>query len=155
MTVGTEREDIVFSVPGGPLAPSRVRSQAYDALGEHLSEDRLADLSLLLSEVVTNSVRHGRVAEDGRIDVTLEVKPTAVRATVTDTGVQGNIQPRTPDYEDGGGFGLFLVDMLASDWRAEHTPGLVVWFELSTEPSSRDRRRGPSASDRATEDAAP
>jgi hypothetical protein len=44
---------------------------------------------------------------------------------------RGVPRQKTPDYQDGGGFGLFLLDQVAESWGVELDPGICVWFELA------------------------
>lgn len=118
-------------VPGGPKAPSRMRSRLENELAGELGDERLAELNLLTTEVVSNCVRHGRVDDNGWITSTISVDAERVRVEVRDSSVpRGVPRQRTPDYEDGGGFGLFLLDQIAASWGVEHRSGLCVWFEL-------------------------
>ena len=93
-------------------------------------------MHLIVSEIVNNSVMHGRVGEDGWVEIECSVSGGVVRVEVQDTGVQGEPRRREPDFENGGGFGLYLVDALSSAWGVEHSPKLTVWFELSADPAS-------------------
>jgi anti-sigma regulatory factor (Ser/Thr protein kinase) len=108
-----------------------MRSRLELELAGALSDERLAELRLLATEVVSNSVLHGRVGADGWVSSTVSVGCERVRVEVRDSGVvRGLPRQRTPDYEDGGGFGLFLLDQLAASWGVEHNSSLCVWFEL-------------------------
>ena len=40
------------------------------------------------------------------------------------------VAPREPDREHGGGFGLQLVDKIATRWGVNRTGGTQVWFEV-------------------------
>jgi anti-sigma regulatory factor (Ser/Thr protein kinase) len=106
------------------------RAAVAAEIGDRVGEDELRDVHLLLSEVVNNSVIHGKVDEDGWIGIGVSLGDSCVRVEVRDSGEQGDPVPRDPDYDDGGGFGLFLVDAMASRWGIEREPGLTVWFEL-------------------------
>jgi anti-sigma regulatory factor (Ser/Thr protein kinase) len=117
-------------IKGGKRAPQQAREWLTDLLHDQLSADRLADLQLLVSEVVTNSVRHGKVGPDGHVEVAVMTRRGAVRVEVRDPGLHGRAAPRSPDFEKGGGFGLMLVERLATRWGIDQTPGLTVWFEL-------------------------
>ncbi|MEA2478617.1 MAG: serine/threonine-protein kinase RsbW [Thermoleophilaceae bacterium] len=120
-----------ITVRGGKGAAAEVRAELTDRLAARISPEQLADLHLLATEVVTNSVRHGGVEEDGEVEVTLGETGDAIRVEVRDTGVQGSPQPRPPEFSAEGGFGLFLVEEIAARWGVEHEPRLVVWFELA------------------------
>lgn len=126
--VGLELQEI--RVPGGPQAPSRVRSALDRGLGDELDDEQLASLRLLASEVVTNSILHGGVGPDGWITASVAVGIDHVRFEVRDAGGPSEPAPRTPNYDEGGGFGLFLVDKLAARWGVERSSDVCVWFEL-------------------------
>lgn len=121
-----------FRVPGGPTAPSQMRSLLDRELAGEVPDERLAELRLLTTEVVTNSVQHGRVGCDGWVSSTISVGQDRVRVEVRDSSrAAGTPRRKTPDYENGGGFGLFLLDEVAASWGVERDSGLCVWFELS------------------------
>ena len=62
----------------------------------------------------------------------MSVTGDRVRVEVRDSApIRGLPQRREPDYEDGGGFGLFLLDEVAARWGVEQESGLCVWFELA------------------------
>jgi anti-sigma regulatory factor (Ser/Thr protein kinase) len=126
-------------VPGGPEAPAQLRSRLERQLADELDAERLADLRLLATEVVSNSVRHGRVDADGWVSAAVSDADGALRVEVRDSSLQGQPEVRAPDYEDGGGFGLFLLDQIASRWGVERDPHLCVWFELPPEAQAAQR----------------
>lgn len=84
---------------------------------------------LLVSELVTNALQHGRqpmrlVAENG---------PTRLRVEIHDGG-DGRPAIRPVRADEPGGRGLRLVDALAARWETTLGPnGKCVWFELDTE----------------------
>lgn len=118
--------------PGGPSAAARARVAVEERVGSTVPDTRLSDLLLLVSEVVTNSVRHGGVDETGRVHLRLWLRTGYVGVEVRDSGRQGEPTPRAPDRSHGGGFGLFLVDQLAERWGTTHDPGLRFWFEVAS-----------------------
>ena len=116
---------------------------ARDAVLEHASDmpsGAREDLQLLVSEVVTNAVRHGG-AHDGRVIVlrVLEL-PGTLRVEVTDGGP--GFERHTPTPRTDGGWGLFFVDKLADRWNVERSDGsTLVWFEMDL-PSLDGQRTG-------------
>jgi two-component sensor histidine kinase len=82
---------------------------------------------LLVSELVTNSVKHAGAGPEDPIDVALTASADKVRVEVGDDGV--GFEPRTSRTEPGG-FGLMLVEKLADRWGIERTPRPCVWFEI-------------------------
>jgi anti-sigma regulatory factor (Ser/Thr protein kinase) len=94
------------------------------------------DAQLAVSELVTNSVRHAGLAPDDLIRVTVDWSGARLKVHVRDGGrgvrpttVSGSIRP-TPGAESG--WGLYLVDRVASRWG---TSADGYWFELRREPS--------------------
>ena len=89
---------------------------------------------LLVSELVTNAVRHARGTD--LIAVDLQAAPTWLRIEIQDTDRHWP-QPRIPDGFDESGFGFILVEALASNWGVRETAaGKAVWAELDTGPES-------------------
>jgi anti-sigma regulatory factor (Ser/Thr protein kinase) len=123
-------------IEGGPAASREARSVLAAELDERIEPARMADLHLLVSEIVNNSVIHGQVDEDGWIELEWDVSPERLRVEIRDSGVQGLPERREPDFVSGGGFGLFIVDALCSRWGVDHNPVLRVWFELALDGDS-------------------
>jgi anti-sigma regulatory factor (Ser/Thr protein kinase) len=85
---------------------------------------------LLVSELVTNAVRHA-VGETLRLVVMID--DGALRVEVHDPG--GGFEPQAPELDPArpSGWGLFLVDELADRWGVDATPLTRVWFEMDPE----------------------
>ena len=85
-------------------------------------------LALLLSELVTNAIQHGGAGPDGTVQVRVEV---------FDPG--SNSGPPRDRLEEGGGYGLLLVDRLADGWGrgAAAGGGSLAWFELALADADR------------------
>src|SRR5919197_654418 len=76
-------ETLNLRLAGGPRAPSRAR-HALKSLDQALDDVR-GDATLLVSELVTNSVRHGDAADaDTTIELLATAAPDKVRVEVTD-----------------------------------------------------------------------
>jgi len=90
----------------------------------------LNNLRLLVSELVTNSVRHAGLDEGARISLHIETTPDVVRVEVSNPG--SGFVPRVPDPEimRESGWGLYLVDEVADRWGVEADKGTRVWFEI-------------------------
>ncbi|MFD3946265.1 ATP-binding protein [Streptomyces sp. NPDC058579] len=88
--------------------------------------------SLVLSELLTNAVRHGRVP--GReIETRFARLPGVLRIEVHDASEKRPMMALRSDCGTGG-WGLPLVDVLAAKWGVSDRlgPGKVVWAELET-----------------------
>src|ERR1700748_2799057 len=83
---------------------------------------------LIVSELVTNAVRHAR--ETDVVEVDLHVTRTCLRIEIQDCDRQWP-QPRIPGGFEESGFGFVLVDALAVKWGVRETAtGKAVWAEL-------------------------
>jgi anti-sigma regulatory factor (Ser/Thr protein kinase) len=85
---------------------------------------------LLVSEVVSNAVRHSNGPEEALIALDATVTERVVRIAVTDAGAGFTPVPRDPQRV-GEGYGLYLVAKEASAWGVESEGGTTVWFELA------------------------
>jgi anti-sigma regulatory factor (Ser/Thr protein kinase) len=122
---------LACTLPGGALAPAAAREALADALRGRLGESAEADALIVLSELVTNAIRHGgaRTPND-ELSVHAALLAGALRIEVTDPG---------PGFEPGGhgpradgGYGLHLLDRLANRWGVTGAEPVTVWVELAS-----------------------
>jgi anti-sigma regulatory factor (Ser/Thr protein kinase) len=113
----------------GPEAASEGR-HSLDRLEGSLSREQLTELRLLVTELLTNSVRHG-VDDRGWITLEVAIYANAVRVVVTDSGPGFEADPEpTPHLDRPGGWGLCLVNRIADRWGVERNGETAVWFEV-------------------------
>lgn len=120
-----------FDIGGGPEAVGLARSAVAEFLTGSVTEERLFDLQLLVSEVVTNAVRHGGARHDEHVDLRIALMADQVRLEVRDPGPGFHeITPVLPETDRGGGYGLYLVDLYSDEWGVSGAEGTCVWFEV-------------------------
>jgi anti-sigma regulatory factor (Ser/Thr protein kinase) len=113
------------------LESAATARQAVGELSESLPEEVLGDVRLLVSELVTNALRHAGLTDDERIALEVGVTATAVRVEVTDHGRGFDPSAVPTDPEAAEGWGLYLVATLSDRWGAESNGDSTrVWFEL-------------------------
>jgi anti-sigma regulatory factor (Ser/Thr protein kinase) len=108
-----------------PFDLSASRHAREQVRGLDIVADPESPLETLLSELVTNAVLHGAPT----VQLRVLALPAAVRVEVDDGSplLPDRVAAPGPD----GGYGLFLVDQLASRWGSIPQPhGKSVWFEL-------------------------
>jgi len=103
---------------------------ALDQLTGLVSESSLEDARLLVSELVTNSVRHAGLAPSQDVLLQAEIVGTSLHVEVRDEGRGFELPPRQPDAAGNGGWGLFLVAQLAERWGLVDDGATTVWFEI-------------------------
>ena len=116
-------------LPVSPEAASSARHALDDLAGE-FPDGRMQDVRLLVSELVTNAVRHANLAGGDLIDLVIVLADQTLRVEVHDPG--GGFVPRapTPDPTRPSGWGLYLVAELADRWGVDSDETTLVWFEL-------------------------
>jgi anti-sigma regulatory factor (Ser/Thr protein kinase) len=122
---------IELELESGPAAASEARA-AVGMLDGRADPDVLDDVRLLLSEIVTNAVRHSGSPSEAKIGLSVSAARGAVRVEVTDAGLGFAPAPRSAPWTQAGGWGLHLVDSLASRWGVDRGPRVRVWFEIDT-----------------------
>jgi anti-sigma regulatory factor (Ser/Thr protein kinase) len=111
-------------------------AEARRALGEvsdHLSPRRLEDARLLVSELVTNAIRHADLDDGDVIRLIVVTGDRALRIEVCDPGQGFEMTEPVPDPARPSGWGLYLVRELSDRWGVEHNQETRVWFELDRE----------------------
>ncbi len=109
---------------------------ALEELRFRIGKDVLDDARLLVSELVTNAVRHAGLTQGDHVVVRVDLHPDRIRVEVADPG-PGFDPDDARAYADSreglpGGWGLRLVDEVADRWGVEPDDlGSRVWFELS------------------------
>jgi anti-sigma regulatory factor (Ser/Thr protein kinase) len=110
-------------------APATAR-RALDPLAEELGEDALDRLQLLVTELVTNCLKHGCLEPGDEILLEVYLNPTALYTEVHDNGV--GFVPRPPNLDPlrSSGWGLWLLDQLTTRWGIDNHAGTTAWFEM-------------------------
>jgi anti-sigma regulatory factor (Ser/Thr protein kinase) len=91
------------------------------------------DVLLLLTELVTNAVRHAGAGPERPVQVQLQHRAGCVVVAVADEGPGFTWDPTAPAGSESGGWGLFLVNQIADRWGVERTTsGTRVWFEIGS-----------------------
>jgi anti-sigma regulatory factor (Ser/Thr protein kinase) len=116
---------------GGPAAARETVTRWLDG---HVSRDVLNDARMLVSELVTNSLVHADAPAGARVRIEVRLTAEKLRLAVGDRGDRGAVVRRPPDPDRGSGFGLNLVNSIATDWGVSHADGTTVWCELATRP---------------------
>jgi anti-sigma regulatory factor (Ser/Thr protein kinase) len=116
-----------FQFPPADDAPAQARA-ALEVFDQILAPEVLEDLQLVVSELVTNSVKFGPKRS---ITLSMQIEPDGkVRGEVIDQGdgQRAKVEMR-PEPSLEGGWGLHLVDRVAIDWGV-HEGSTHVWFEV-------------------------
>jgi anti-sigma regulatory factor (Ser/Thr protein kinase) len=110
-------------------APGRAREALRDIPELDAIRD---DASLVVSELVTNAVKHSGATDGDRIILSVVVDGDRVMIQVHDPA-RTDLMPQLGDLpsQAGGGLGLRLVSQIAHRWDTECRDGRTVWAELA------------------------
>jgi anti-sigma regulatory factor (Ser/Thr protein kinase) len=127
-------EAILMTLPAVPSAATTARLEVTRKLSQRIAGGLLEDVRLLLTELITNALRHAGMTADDEIGVKAELSEGTVRLEVRDPGRDGPVKRREPGPR-GGGYGLLLVERLTDQWGVERRDGNMVGAELSAGPA--------------------
>ena len=119
-------------LPRAPVASHVARSALRDLCADRLEDDLLIDAELLVSELATNALMHGR----GNIKLRAAVEPDRLWAEVVDEGAGFAHALRAREHDQIGGWGLAMVGDVASRWGIQEAR---VWFEIQRSGSELPR----------------
>ena len=121
-------EGFRLRIGGGPRAAGRARNELARLDG--LDTPLLETVRLLVTELVTNSVRHAGAAA---VELVVAIAVERVRVEISNPGrpFEPQIREAGVESESESGWGLFLVDRLSDAWGVVDESGYQrVWFEL-------------------------
>lgn len=99
-------------------------------MADRLTEVAFQTLLLLVSELVSNAVRHSGAPAGAPLRVTVRFGTGALRVEVEDPGTGFDPARRSPGDDPESGWGLALVEILSDRWGVDPRPRTRVWFEL-------------------------
>jgi anti-sigma regulatory factor (Ser/Thr protein kinase) len=129
----SEYEYAVVQLPATPGAARMARAWATAAsVTASLKEAERDDVMLVISELVTNAVRHvSRVPGEDTVSVAIGVAEPRLRIEVCDRGTGFAIEDvDRPTLDAPDGRGLFIVDAIAMRWGSSRRGRHCVWTEI-------------------------
>jgi anti-sigma regulatory factor (Ser/Thr protein kinase) len=130
MTAEPLADGLVFQLTAGPLAGVGARRALLAGNGTLPGSIR-DDVLLLVTELVTNAVRHSSAGPDGVVRVEILRGTDTLRVAVSDEGT-GFTAEAPLEANEAGGWGLALVDRIADRWAITPTgSGTCAWFEIA------------------------
>lgn len=125
-------------VPWGAASVAEVRREVVrDLRARAVPEDVISETEIVVSELVSNAIRHAQPLGDGSVRVHWKAKNDVVEIEVTDGGGRTVPRPAPRSVGAASGRGLRIVRSLAHEWGVtEETRGRTVWAALGG-PSRR------------------
>jgi integral membrane sensor domain MASE1/anti-sigma regulatory factor (Ser/Thr protein kinase) len=133
---------VVIQLEPRTTAPADAR-KALSPLVGMLPTRVYSDLRLVVSELVTNSVRHAQLRPGELIQLRVGLSDRLLRIEVSDPGegFAGSLPEPVPGQP--GGWGLFLTEQLANRWGVDRDGGwTTVWVEKDLDLEAPGRELG-------------
>lgn len=130
---------LILRLPAVPAAVAGAR-RAVGSLGpEFLDDGVIEDVQLLVSELLTNCLRHSGLSGAQTVEVSLRASPQGLLVEVADggRGFAGRRPKPQVAPERFEGWGLLLVDRIADRWGIVEDGDTRVWFELQLDGRGR------------------
>ncbi|WP_079165749.1 ATP-binding protein [Streptomyces sp. NRRL S-31] len=129
--------EVQWRLPHDPRSAGRARELLRGQLAAWGVDGDLADTAgLLLSELMSNAIRHARTPAGREIGVRVARCEGRLRVEVADAGRTRPV-PREAAADDEQGRGLAIISALATRWGCcprRHGIGKAVWAELPMPP---------------------
>ena len=113
-----------------PDAPRDAR-HALDRLASDVPNAVLENVRVLVSELVTNCVRHAAIHPESWIELRIAPRESVLRVEVRDPGEGFEPAPVSMSLYSTSGWGLYLVQQIADRWGVSVENGTKVWFEIA------------------------
>ena len=117
-----------LELPSTAAAPASARS-ALERIAGRVPAARLRDVRLLVSELVTNAVRH---SDGDGVRLVVALANGVLRVEVHDPGRGFSRRQPSSDPMRASGWGLVLVEELSDRWGVDDSPRTRVWFEMDS-----------------------
>ncbi|WP_395105159.1 ATP-binding protein [Actinomadura sp. SCN-SB] len=133
-----------------PYAPSSVavarRRLSSELLASGVYESVVDDASVIISELLSNALRHARPLPSGQVRLSWSRKDDMIELSVSDGGA--NTEPRRGPgtLSSLGGRGLGIVEALAEGWGVRHDEGTTTVWAVLRAPKTADRDSSDPAS---------
>jgi serine/threonine-protein kinase RsbW len=122
-----------------PRAPAIARRE-LDELAAQIEPGVLHDAQLLVSEIVTNSIKHS--GSNDPIHLRVWARRNGLKVEIADGGFGFEAGSFVPVAHAESGRGLMILETLADRWGTSRDVRARVWFELSPRPVSRSAQVG-------------
>ena len=119
-------------LPYTPASVATARWQlAADLREAGIAETAIGDAALVVSELLSNAIRHARPLPGATVRVSWELADDSLQVSVEDGGATTRPRATHPSLSSLGGRGLAIVEHLSTNWGVTTSDGTTVWAVLS------------------------
>jgi anti-sigma regulatory factor (Ser/Thr protein kinase) len=104
---------------------------ATELADAHVSDEVRQDAMLVISELVSNAVKHAAPLPDGFVRVSCSIDEDRLRIEITDGGAVTRPNPEVATIFALGGRGLDIVRTISRDWGViQQDDSVTVWADV-------------------------
>lgn len=129
---GEVRASSIVLLPHAPSSVSVARKRlCTQLLASGIGESTVTDAAVVISELLSNALRHARPLPSGEVRVAWNRHGDVVEVSVSDGGASTEPRRGRPTLSSLGGRGLGIVESLADCWGVRREDGATtVWALL-------------------------
>jgi anti-sigma regulatory factor (Ser/Thr protein kinase) len=134
---GTGSSIVLLPATPASVAVAR-RRLAADLIAAGIFDTVIRDVALVISELLSNAIRHAQSLPGSRVQVTWNVATESVEVAVSDGGSPTRPRQTKASLSALGGRGLGIVEHISHTWGVRSGNfGLTVWAVIPAPPAAR------------------
>jgi anti-sigma regulatory factor (Ser/Thr protein kinase) len=150
------RASSVVLLPHAPSSVAVARKRLSSGLADSgVYESIVDDASVIVSELISNALRHARPLPSGQVRVCWLRRGDLLELEVSDGGAMTEPRRGPGTLSSLGGRGLGIVEALSEGWGVRHEDGSTTVWAVLRAPRSRDARDYGASSPGGTQSAVP
>ena len=136
--MGIDRNDpcTMIFMPFEPASAGSARRMLVADLADAAPREVVHDAQVVLSELISNGLRHGEPDAQHRIEVGWRLLEGCVRVYVCDAGRASQLRPSEHNPGSERGRGLTIVDALCERWSIDNSSGTRVTADIGLSSST-------------------
>jgi anti-sigma regulatory factor (Ser/Thr protein kinase) len=134
------RGSSIVLLPATPASVAVARRRlAADLIAAGIFDTVIRDVAVVISELLSNAIRHAQSLPGSRIQVTWNVAGESVEVAVSDGGSPTRPRQTKASLSSLGGRGLGIVEQLSRTWGVRSGSfGLTVWAVIPVPPAAAE-----------------
>ena len=135
-----DRGSSIVLLPATPASVAVARRRlAADLIAAGMFDTVIRDVALVISELLSNAIRHAQSLPGSRLQVTWNVAKESVEVAVSDGGSPTRPRQTKASLSSPGGRGLGIVEHLSRTWGVRSGSfGLTVWAVIPVPPAGAE-----------------